>query len=237
MSSVLKHINSVLPKRKRLVYYCAFGDKYIEMVKINVSELKKYYDGEIIILTNDKININNVLTIKCDFHPVTARVHIDEFVNINNFNEIMYLDVDAIPLKKFNNLWDFNCDINASVQDTTIGKCKHPDCKKFHTYFMNDDEIKKHKNKLIINDGVLITRLNIYKEWRNLCYTVNEQVTGISQSALNKILMNNSNYCEIKELISSELCMHNKIPNGAIHHFISGNIDDKLKRMKKLLNI
>ena len=233
---ISKYLDSIndkigIKKEKRLVYYCATG-KYIDIVKININELKKYYSDDIILLTNNSdIKISNVKSYIYNKDPTIGRAFIDEYINIHDYDKIMYLDADAIPLKNFFKIWDINNkDIGVSVQTLKIGQCKNR-YKFWFTQKMSDDEITKYKDRHVINSGVLITKINIFKEWRKIINNNRYE----DQSSLNKLLLtNNSKYHEIKELISSEKWMFNTKPNGSIYHFCDKNVEEKILRIKKM---
>lgn len=228
----LKDLNKkMIKEEKRLVYYCATG-KYIDIVKTSINELKKYHSGDIIVLTNNSdIKISGVKFFKYHEDPTIGRAYIDKYVDVNYYDKIMYLDADAIPLKNFYKIWDIsNKNIGVSVQTLKIGQCRYR-YKFWFTEKMNNDEITKYKDRHVINSGVLITKINIFKEWRKIINNKRYE----DQSSLNKLLITgNYEYHEIKELISSEKWMFNTEPNGSLYHFCDKNVEEKISRIKAM---
>jgi hypothetical protein len=236
MNFTLNYIQNINKKignkiEKKLVYYCATG-RYLDIIKININELKKYYNDDIVLLTDHDIHIPNIRLFKYNGDPTIGRAFIDKYININDYDKIMYLDADAIPLKNFYKIWDINNnDIGVSVQTIKIGQCRNK-YKFWFTQKMNNEEITKYSDKYAINSGVLITKINIFEKWRNLINGKYED-----QSSLNKLLIvGNYKYHEIKNLISSEKWMFNTKPDGSIYHFCGQDIKEKMSRIKKMFH-
>jgi lipopolysaccharide biosynthesis glycosyltransferase len=235
MNFTTKYLSNINNKiEKRLVYYCANG-RYLDLVKINIEQLKKFHSGDIILLTDCDVSIHDVKIYKYVGNPIIGRMCIDKYINIKNYDKIMYIDADAIPLSRFNELWDIkNKDIGVTIQRKKIGQC-YSRLRWLHTSCMTDEEFNRYKDRYTINAGLFITKINFFEEWRNIIDNKME-TPGIDQAAFNKLMMIKHDYHEFKiDLVSSEKWLFNNKPNGAVFHFLMGSPQEKLNRMKNMI--
>jgi lipopolysaccharide biosynthesis glycosyltransferase len=212
------------------------------MAELSINELKKYYNGDIILLTNENIKIDGCITIMTEINPIILRMHIDEFVDIKSYDQIMYLDSDIIPLKRINELWTDE-KIGAAAVATTIEQYSLSNKSRFMTSYMSAEEIEKFGKNLGLCNGTFTVPINnknivFFKSWRDLCYSKKEEhkYFGQDQASFCKIIMNSFEYIEYaRDLVCGPSCFFNMKKDGALYHFIKGIPEYKLNKMEKMI--
>ena len=112
---------------KNLIYYCVYGDEYLELFNICISTLlkqkEKNYD---ILIITDEITKQKIkkqkYNVEIFFHltqsPIDGveasqnKIKIFNFELIKNYKKIMYLDCDIFAIKKFNKIFDSDLQSN-----------------------------------------------------------------------------------------------------------------------------
>jgi len=139
---------------KQLIYCCLFGKKeYIEIAKVFLESISlysgiQYTNTDILIITTDdfkkeleeytnKLNIPIYYYIKpeVDYY---SRLTIFSYDNIENYNKILYLDLDCIILNNIQPLFDI-------IKDDKIYTCIENENSKISN---NPDKIDWHGKKL-----------------------------------------------------------------------------------------
>lgn len=155
---------------KTLVYYCiGFDNKYNKMLKLSLFSLKKYYDGDILILTG-KNNHNKLkneaifkdikfmeIESKTKFESAINRFNIYKYEKFSDYDAILYLDCDTLIINKLNGIFKKTLKYNKIVLSPEydidgIPKLMNSD-DFFGKYLYNSEELSQLKN-IGLNSGV-----------------------------------------------------------------------------------
>lgn len=232
---------------KPVVVYTITGKDihYKNMCKNSIETLLKYgnYNGDIVILTDKHhdwrdFNYPKLLINRCldeSKHAVIHRCFIPDYINLDNYTHLFYVDSDILFMNDVSLLFNDNESI-IYVEETH--RYIDDGFNKFNTQFMTEQEKQQWKYKNVINAGQIVVPRKLYKQffkvWQEILGTHN--CFGPDQAAFNLLIRKNLIPCTLldKSLIKWGGDQIDKI--AIINHFNTRHRGDTYKSIiKKLL--
>lgn len=185
-----------------LVYYCVGRESdYLEMLKFSILTLKNInLDQDVLVITNDETLISDkfvsgvdVFYVKED-NPKKLKTKIFDYVNIENYSKIIYLDCDIVVNTIIYRIFESIIDedkIYAPIEQYNF-EAHNLSQFGFQDYTNNELEFFENNNIYPFNSGTFGFNNNLkmrenFKEIENLIESKSENKKYIDQPAFNFI--------------------------------------------------
>jgi hypothetical protein len=200
----IKPLESNLKPLKRLIYLICMGpDKYVDMLNMCLYSLVKngQFYGDIVVLSDFDTFDNrygiNLAGVNLRIVNVWKDVekHIDwgvskvawftktkifDYVNPNDYSDVMYLDIDTIVNGNVNELFEQLQSYPVLVQHDGIGRVTKALRQLERHYKIPDIHIDAFKDMSCCSGVFVLTDFNIIREWNKVVYDVYSTTPNIS---------------------------------------------------------
>ena len=240
LAPIIENINN----QKLLVYYTSVGELHAILTNISIYSLltKGEYKGDILVFGDDYFinhNEHNVKVIKVkqeSYHPCNLRVFYSEQIDVEKYDQIMYLDSD---IEVINNIYSmFTAKDNLLCVEESWGvRESFPRDYATASYGFTDEEFKQYGKKKVINSGQFCIDAKLFRqfisEWKKLALE-HPLVWGSDQSSLNLLICRNLISTKLFDIgLVQILNFYTEKKSSVMIHFICENKNIMLAKYNK----
>jgi len=222
--------------------------KYIEMLRLHLESLERFYDGkfEFLVITDCDISIKTTIPLnyhftKCEsvYQSATNKLKIYQYSDLHKYDGVISCDADSIWNKSpmFETIKPGFVSVSNEQQ-----LMNHPS-EMWGNYYLTEAESEDitKRNILGVNGGVFGFKSNMANHFKNIeefTFSYEPNFHSVwEQSFLNVYLYRNNILDNSFESFVHNCYDENFDTDKSLIHFLGGENNEKISRMKRAINL
>jgi len=181
---------------KRLLYYTAFGDIYRHFADLSIKSVQPFLiDTDLFVITDKAFGDYNCIVVSDEMTPVEMmcfRANIEDFVNIQKYDQVWFCDTDIIFKKNVFTIYENEPHIKVCRESWTTLK----DEREWFGKLIPDDEFELLQNENGINGGFWMIPRRQYKFFREYKASISYYRSKYDDISADQQALNYIYYCK-----------------------------------------